>query len=427
MTFPGVGERIRSRRLGEGGVSLIELLVAMSVFTVVIAGVAVGMGGALSLLRNNRNRSVAANLAAAEMDALRSADFSTIEAGRVIKTRRVGQEGIDYTIVRDAEWISQNATGSACDSPSGARPAYLRVTVRVSWPDMAGVEPVTSQTILSPPIGVYDPATGHLSVRVIDRTSAPGANHQVTVSGPGGNFVQRTTQEGCAFFAYLAPGSYTATVSTTGYVDTEGRPSPSQTTSVVATQITSLQFSYDRAATLQLSYPQVGAYVAPAGMPIGVANTGLQLGKRIVPGSGNPRLVPGLFPFASGYQVWAGACSVNDPAGEENGAALYPGAQRAAPIASDPGATTQGSVVMGLVDVVVRDRSGRPLPNVAVRASQSAYGCSQAYDLGSTDAAGMLRVGLPWGPWQLSAAGSQVQIQLDPTRSNEVVLAEVTA
>lgn len=193
MTFAGVGERLRARRLGEGGVSLIELVVALSVFTIVAAGVAAGMGGALTLLRNNRNRSVAANLAAAEMDAMRSADFSTIEAGRMSKTRRVGQEGIEYTIVRDAEWISQDSTGSACDSPSGSRPAYLRVTVRVSWPDMAGAEPVTSQTILAPPIGVYDPARGHLSVKVIDRAGAPGANHQVTVSGPGGTFVQRTT------------------------------------------------------------------------------------------------------------------------------------------------------------------------------------------------------------------------------------------
>lgn len=210
-------------------------------------------------------------------------------------------------------------------------------------------------------------------------------------------------------------------------MDPEGRTEPSQTTSVVATQITSLQFSYDRAATLELSYPQDGAYAAPPGVPVGLANNGLQLGKRIVGGSGNPRVISGLFPFASGYQVWAGACSVNDPAGEENGAAIYPGAQRAAPIASDPGATTQGTIVMGLVDVVVRDRAGQPLPNVAVGAAQSAFGCSQSYDLGSTDAAGMLRAALPWGQWQLTAAGAQVSVQLDPARPGEVVLAEVSA
>lgn len=56
-----------------------------------------------------------------------------------------------------------------------------------------------------------------------------------------------TTSDGCAFFAYLDPGTYTATISTTGYVDRQGSQPASQAVGVTASQITKVQFDYDEA------------------------------------------------------------------------------------------------------------------------------------------------------------------------------------
>ena len=54
----------------------------------------------------------------------------------------------------------------------------------------------------------------------------------------------------------------------------------------------------------------------PNAVPISLGNTHLlPLGVMPTSGSGNPRTITGLFPYADGYQTWAGACSDADPQG----------------------------------------------------------------------------------------------------------------
>ena len=70
-----------------------------------------------------------------------------------------------------------------------------------------------------------------------------------------------------------------------------------------------------------------------------VANSNLTVGyksfQQSATGSGTTRTITPLFPYASGYQVWAGDCADADPA-------AYTGGSRGAVLASDPGATTSG-------------------------------------------------------------------------------------
>jgi hypothetical protein len=69
---------------------------------------------------------------------------------------------------------------------------------------MGGVAPVSSQTLLTPPSGTFDPNDGHVLVQVFDRNAAPLAGQTVVLSGPE-TASQPTTSEGCVFFAYLDP------------------------------------------------------------------------------------------------------------------------------------------------------------------------------------------------------------------------------
>ena len=59
--------RIRRRASGraddEAGFTMVEMVIAIFIFAMVITGVGVGMSSALNLTRQNRNRSIAANLA----------------------------------------------------------------------------------------------------------------------------------------------------------------------------------------------------------------------------------------------------------------------------------------------------------------------------------------------------------------------------
>ena len=60
---------------------MVELVMAIFIFGIVITGIAAGMTSSLNLTRQNRNRSVAANLASQEMDTVRSTPFTSLVIG----------------------------------------------------------------------------------------------------------------------------------------------------------------------------------------------------------------------------------------------------------------------------------------------------------------------------------------------------------
>jgi len=395
----------------EQGFSVIEVVMAMSLLMVILAGLGLEMGSALTLTRNNRNRSIAANLASGEMDLVRSSDFTTLPTGRTTSTATV--DATTYTIARDSEWVAQNSTTGPCDGSGSTKPALLRVTVAVSWPDMAGTQPVRSQSALTPPVGAYDRYTGNIAVRVRDRDGNPAPSHQVIATTGASTTSQLTTADGCAFFAFLSPGAYQVTVQTPGSVDRQGASVPSSTATVGVGATSSVDFDYDRAASIALTMSGASGGAVPSSMAVTLANGGLLPNEvKSFTGSGSPRTIADLFPFANGYQYWAGSCADADPEAQDpnGGGALYPGATRPDPISVGPGLVFSGSLVLASVDVKVVDSLNNSLAGVAVTAHHDPdTSCASGEDLaaGTTDANGMLRVALPYGTWSLRvAAGS---------------------
>src|SRR4029453_3934231 len=178
----------------------------------------------LELNRGNRNRSAAAYVAARQLEEVRARSFTSVALGTTpcAYTTTSCNLPSPYTVTQNVVWASPGSTSTSCDVPttSGAGLAYKRVTVTVTWPDMGGVAPVTSPTLptpppgspqarLPPPAGTYDPNEGHILVQAYDRDALPLAGQTVTLSGPE-TASQTTTSDGCAFFAYLSPGTYTA-------------------------------------------------------------------------------------------------------------------------------------------------------------------------------------------------------------------------
>jgi prepilin-type N-terminal cleavage/methylation domain-containing protein len=411
---------------GEDGFSLVELVAALAVFGLLFATVAVGMGSVLNLGRNNRNRSTAAYVAGKELDRVRGVAFDSVALGQTTTAATVS--GVSYTITEDVAWVSPSSNSSSCNVPngsSGAALAYKRVSVRVTWPDMSGVAPVTSQTLLTPPVGAYDPYAGHVAVQLLGRDATPLAGQSVALGGPQ-TATQVTTADGCAFFAYLTPGAYTVTLATPGYVDRQENQPSSQTVSVAAAQITTVRFDYDQAATLVASFSAPAGAALPGGLPVTVANSNLTLGTKPYPGTGAPRTVTPLFPYASGYQLWAGDCADADPGG-------YAGGVRGPTLPTDPGGSASAAVALDAVDVLVL-RAALPLGGVQLRAVHvGTTGCAaESFTTTAvTDASGRLRVALPYGTWQLEAVGTTkllsvpTQVTLDPV-STAVPLVTVT-
>jgi Tfp pilus assembly protein PilV len=435
----GEGRQVLRRPARQDGYSVVELMVAVTVFALVFAAVSLGIGRALEVSRSNRNRSTGAYLAAKQLEEVRSKAFDQVDLGSLTcSSGSVAPCPTDipspYTVRQDVSWTSPGSTTTSCNVPSGggASLAYKRVTVTVTWPDMGGVAPVASQTLLTPPSGTFDPNDGHILVQAFDRNAAPLAGQTVSISGPESDS-QPTTGDGCVFFAYLDPGTYTVSLNTSGYVGRQGDQPATQTVAVTATQISTLQFDYDRAATLQVTL------TAPTGTPttavpspidLTVANSNLTVGTKSFPetstGSGTPRTVTPLFPFASGYQLWAGDCADADPA-------LYPGGSRGPTLASNPAGTTAGTAALGVVTVTVRRNSltGTLEQNATVRGIHAAgTGCTAGETLTSatlTNSSGVLRLALPYGTWTIGATrgsrtGTSAALTVTPTSNPTVTV-----
>jgi type II secretory pathway pseudopilin PulG len=420
----------------QGGYSVVELLVAVTVFALVFAAVSIGIGRALEINRGNRNRSAAAYLAARELEEVRATAFASVALGRTTcaYTTTGCNVPAPYTVVQDVAWASPGSTSTACDVPatSGSALAYKRVTVTVTWPDMRGAEPVRNQTLLTPPSGSYDPNDGHILVQAFNRDALPLAGQTVSLNGPE-TASQTTTSDGCAFFPYLEPGTYTATISTSGHVDRQGNQPATVTAGVTASQITRVQFDYDRAATLSVGLVLPSGAAPPLGMAMTVANSNLSVGTKsfsqAATGSGTTRTITPLFPYASGYQVWAGDCADADPG-------AHTGGSRGAFLASSPGGTTPGSAALGAVDILVTQTSSRGVTSgvgtATVQAEHDATGGTCPSGSGTlttssrTGSDGRLRLALPYGKWRIRATAPRTGLSASVTISPSSPVQSVT-
>ena len=151
------------RPVGQDGYSMVELVVAVTMFALVFGAVSLGVGRVLEVNRGNRNRSAGAYLAARQLEEVRAKPFDQVTLGRTTcaYTTAACSLPAPYTVVQDVAWAAPGSTTTCCDVPStsGSALAYKRVTVTVTWPDMGGVAPVSSQTLLTRRPGPTTPTT----------------------------------------------------------------------------------------------------------------------------------------------------------------------------------------------------------------------------------------------------------------------------
>jgi prepilin-type N-terminal cleavage/methylation domain-containing protein len=384
-----------ARGVDESGFTMVELVMAMLIFGLVITGLTAMMSTSLNLTRGNRDRSVGANLASQEMDIIRTTDFAALAIGVTTSTEAVA--GITYTITRTTKWVTQSGVSGTCGATAGSTLRYLSIVVAVSWPNMGGIVPVSSATILAPP-----PGTGSIEARVLDRSGQPVSNVTVTATNSDNEVITKTTgSDGCAFFSALEPDTFTVVASRNGFVDKQGSAAPSQTVDVYTGGIYGVQFDYDQAATINLTLQAISGTIptAVSNATVTLMNAGLlPVGKKSFTGTTTSRSIGSLFPFSSGYEAWLGTCLDADP----GATALL--------VNVTPGAASAGTVLLPRITVQTRNLSNAARPNVAITATHvadSGCGSGETYALGSTNASGNFAspAALPYGLWTITAAG----------------------
>jgi hypothetical protein len=280
--------------------------------------------------------------------------------------------------------------------------------VVVTWAGMQGVQPITSDSIVTPTKRLLNSDYAFVAVRVNRYDAQPSPGRTVNSTGPGGAQVQLTDDSGCAVFGLAVPGSYTFTFDEPGYVDYYGATKPVAVRDVAKGSFTTFATTYDQAASMTVTHATEPGYALPSPLPeIMVRSAGLPApGTLRFPATGSPVVASPLGPYAQGYTVWAGACKDSEPAAAPTlktvtAVTLAPGESKPvtaylAPVQVEGGATRAGQVV-------------------TAQHVDSCTGAVMTLTLGTLDGAGSLATSMPYGTWDVTVG--TVVTRVTPAKS----------
>ena len=344
MTF-GTLSPVRARLAREDGFGIIEVLVSALVIALAAVGTFAALDSATATSGLNKARSVASSLAQADQERLRSMPPASIATLAPTTTKTVDSRV--FTIASSAEWVADRSGTPSCSSADG-KADYLKITSSVTWPGMGAIAPVEAESLRAVPKGAFRPNEGSIAVKVLDRNGTGVANIAVAITGPT-NYSATTNALGCVIIDQVPIGTYTISINQSGYVEDKlpDLQAVTESTVVAKEQTSSTTLTYDRAGTASVQFRSTasvgGAVNNTVGEAFTVGHSGLgfpifrsfSLPTLTAPAasmsSGPPHT---LFPFATAYGIWAGACPEANPVlwGAAGQTALVPPAGSIGPV-----------------------------------------------------------------------------------------------
>lgn len=400
----------------QDGFMLIETIMSALLVALIAVGVYAGIDGPAATSAANQQRSVAATLAEQDQESLRAMPVTSLSNYQNQYTKQACSDGsnppcnngrtIAYTINSSAQWATSSTGALACGSTTAD---YLKLTSQVTWQSEGIVKPVTLESIYAPPPASFNSTTGNLSVQLQDQDSTPNpaVGVPVTVNSTGSPTIN-TNSQGCSFFGYLPVGTYNVTYSQPGYVDPSGNNAISSTQSVSQGNTTVLQGSYAPAGQIAVSFQtllqgqsQPTAVQAPY---VSVANTGIPAQTRTFgTGTAASTITAGsLFPFPSGYGIYAGQCAGDNPV---NNNSNYYTQNPAAMVTVGPGGGYSATVYMPTINVAVQNVLGASLGSARVTVKQTAASCSglDSWPTVQANSQGVFANPYPFGAYTVTA------------------------
>ena len=241
-------ERLRRTRVaGDAGLTLVEVIIALLIFSVITVGAITSVGTVLVMTRDNRSREVATNLASQAIDAVRSTDDIFAVTSSTTKTPVAGST---FTVTQKVSWLTNTGVDSLCTTPTtkgnGAL-LYKHVNVTVTWnAQKSTTQAVRADTIVAPSTKINDPLTGTILISVTGATGLGVGGVTATVtkdSTVAGNTAvdpdadaqpKLTNSDGCAVAIKVTPGTYRVTLATAaGKNDVDPDQNPADRKSVV--------------------------------------------------------------------------------------------------------------------------------------------------------------------------------------------------
>jgi prepilin-type N-terminal cleavage/methylation domain-containing protein len=418
-----------SRR--DDGFTLVEVIVAITVFGIIIAGALVGVASVMRVTSDNSARSTATNLAAGAIDTARIEAQNNI-TGMAGSTDQPTVDGRKYTVKRTLDWQYTDGTTNRCSAAASGTTAqllFLNVHIKVTWPGMGSAAPVTQETVFSPSTKINDPTLGTILVQVQSITGSGGVGGVNATIAPSTSVASNTAktlstqpevtnQDGCTVAIKVTPGTYTVTLGPPSgqYRDQEQTATPTKTVVVKAGQSSGASFNYDPAIAVSMNYASNGSgALLPTNLVTSFVST---YGTYKATGTSATQY---LSPIGSGYVVYPGvydsnatnadtttnpnSCLSTDPTMWPKASDGRIGKTPTPPVSKDQ---LTANVAMGLVTVTI-NKSDTILTAKTAAATGGDPGCkvTQSYSFartatgtsGTTD----ITLALPYGTWSVTS------------------------
>ena len=412
-------QRLR-RGPSEDGFTLLEVIVAMMIFMMVSTGVLYTMMTLLMVNRDDRNRQVAANLAAQEIDLARDVndifdidDHLTTYPDTTSTPPHPALNNDTFRVHRTARWVTSTGAVAPCGTGTGTL-RYKLVEVWVEWDGMKGGDDggVHSETYINPNERINDPTLGTLIASVTTALGEPVENVLVTADpDTGTTLTAHTDSAGCAFFLEVPEATFdvqlTAPTGTT-YVDIDGVTQPRQTVTVVKATSASAPFTYDPAGTLRATYG-TSTTIVPQNLATSLVST-RDTYPTATSSPTNPRSLLVSSAWTDGFAVLAGdveGCFANDPA-LWTASGLKLDGERPDPVAADAGSIVDVTVPGGILNLTNMNTGNKYLAVKSVNVSgsgQPTCATSQVLRFNVASTANM-SVALPYGSWDIYRGSS---------------------
>jgi len=420
-------------RRSDDGLTLVEVIIALLIFTVIILGAIASTTLVLRMTGDNRGRVEAANLAQQYIDVAR-VDGQNDLNGLSNKTYpTVTVDSVAFTVTRTVSWINTNGSDTGCTvsaSSGNGSLLFRRVNIRVSWTGQSSAtQNIAADTILSPTSKINDPALGTVLVSVKSINGAGTGGVIVTLapdSSVPGNTAQAldptsqpdtTNDDGCTVANKVYPGTYTVTLSPPSgqYRDQDQAANPVKSVTVAAGDSGGAAFTYDPAWDFQNRYSSGVAAVLPSNLTTSYVST-LGVYQTAAPVSDQY-----LSPTASGYGVYAGkfapdgsaggSCLSTDPTAWPKSADNRTGKAPAQVVPSAGGTIATPTVAMGAVTINVKAAT-TTIRATTTAAANGDPGCSAGmtytFSRAATTKDGSMTVALPWGTWAITQSSNAI-------------------
>lgn len=397
---------------------LIEILVSAMVLVVASAGVVTLLQATTKTQSEQRHSSEAYALAQEDQARLVSMRLSTLN--RLDQTRTVTLNKTQFKVRSLGTFVNDNTSTPSCGEGTSSAD-YVEITSVVTWGGMDPGEKAKIVSILSPSNGSLDPNNGTVAFSVKNQLQVPKPN--IYISGGSGAFSGYTDAAGCAVFADLPAGNYTATVSgeAAGLVNKDGKYSEQKTVPAAGGDTKTVNFEFDAPGTVPVNFKyRVGSsseFKTATADSLVAYNPGMTAAKAFwTAGAVREASINAtpLFPFTSTYLLYAGSCASNnpDPEGKNPGAA----AALANLVAPAGGTTAPVTLQLPALELIVK-KSGVALAGAKVtitdRVCKDSGGnfvkriyTSNEAGLPSDSSTGVAELGLPWGAYDLCASAN---------------------